>query len=120
MSFLALDCEVSIIIHISSKGGQVGDKGLGAYSTVKYGIIGFSRVIAKEYGRFNITSNTLTLGSFKSGMFRDLSDKKTKELIKNITSKTLGTIDNIVNAIEYLKISEFVNGSEITIDGGAY
>lgn len=106
------------IIHISSHGGMDGAPGTIAYSTSKTGLIGMSRVLGKEYARFNITSNVLVLGTFKTGMFMELSDDLKKEIIKKIPSRTFGNTSNIANAVDFLIKSEYVNASVINIDGG--
>jgi 3-oxoacyl-[acyl-carrier protein] reductase len=77
-----------------------------------------SRVLGKEYARFKITSNVLVLGAFEAGLFLELSDEQKDNIKKKIPSKKLGDSSNIVNAIEFLIRSEFVNGSTISIDGG--
>ena len=77
-----------------------------------------SRVLATEYGRFGITSNVLINGYFDTGMFRKLDEKIQKKLIESIPSRRLGSLSNIVNAVEFLMKSDFVNGSTIDIDGG--
>jgi len=106
------------IIHISSLGGIQGAPSTIAYSTTKTGLFGMSRVLAKEYARFNITSNILVLGYFETGLFKKLRDGLKKELLNQIPSKTLGKTLNIANAIEFLIKSEYVNGAAINIDGG--
>ena len=63
------------IIHLSSIAGLRGEVGTLAYSTSKSGLIGMSRVLAKEYGRFNVTSNVLALGYFDNGLI-NTSQKK--------------------------------------------
>jgi len=75
--------------------------------------------LAKEYAKFNITSNSLILGAFNTGMFQGLKDKVKKEMINQIPSKKLGDVQDIVSAIKFIMDSPFVNGSAITIDGGA-
>ena len=107
------------IINVSSLGGIQGKVGTASYSTVKMGLIGFSKVLAKEYARFNITTNVLILGYFKSGLFNGLSNDYKKELINRIPSGALGEVSNIANAVEFLIKSEYVNGAAINIDGGA-
>lgn len=106
------------IIHVSSRGGIEGAPGTIAYSTSKTGLIGMSRVLAKEYARFNITSNILVFGTFKTGMFLKLRDDVKERILNQIPSKTFGKVSNIANAIEFLIKSEYVNGSTINIDGG--
>jgi len=106
------------IIHISSVVGVHGNPGTVAYSTSKAGLVGMSRVLAKEYGRFNITSNILVLGYFEAGLIDTLNDHLKEKVINQIPSKTLGKISNIANAIDFLIKSEYVNGAVINIDGG--
>jgi len=105
-------------IFITSTGGMRGDIGTVSYSTSKTALIGFSKVISKEYARFNITSNILSLGTFDTGMFHKINDNKKKEILKSIPSKKVGNISNIVNAVEFINKSDYVNGSIISIDGG--
>lgn len=106
------------VIHISSVAGMRGVPGTLAYSTAKTGLLGMSRVLANEYARFGITSNVLVAGYFNTGLIETLSEKMRQDIIESIPSKRLGEPSNIVNAIEFLMKSEYVNGSTINIDGG--
>lgn len=106
------------IIHFSSAAGTHVAPGTLAYSTSKTALLGMSRVIATEYARFGITSNVLINGYFNTGMYQVLSDKAQQKLINSIPSKRLGDPANIVNAVEFLMRSDYVNGSTINIDGG--
>jgi len=105
------------IIHMSSVAGMRGVPGTLAYSAAKTGLLGMSRVLAREYARFNITSNVLVLGYFNTGLIETLSEKAEKAIIEDIPSKKLGNPSNIVNAIEYLIKSDYTSGSVLNIDG---
>jgi len=106
------------IIHVSSVAGMRGMPGTLAYSTAKTGLLGMSRVLANEYARFGITSNVLVPGYFNTGLIETLSEKIRKKILESIPSGRLGDPSNIVNAVEFLMKSEYVNGSAINIDGG--
>lgn len=106
------------IIHFSSAAGMHVAPGTLAYSTSKTALLGMSRVFATEYARFGITSNVLVNGYFNTGMYQALSEKAQKKLIDSIPSRRLGDTANIVNAVEFLMKSDYVNGSTIHIDGG--
>ena len=106
------------IIHISSVVGTKGLPGTIAYSTSKTGLFGMSAVLAKEYARFNITSNILVLGYFSEGLINTLNNEKRERIINQIPAKRLGKISNIANAIDFLIKSEYVNNSVINKDGG--
>lgn len=105
------------IIHISSVVGMQGRVGTVAYSASKTALLGMSRVLASEYGRFNITSNVLNLGYFESGLADTLSDDVRKEVLGRLPSKSFGNVADIANAVEFIIKSGYVNGSVITIDG---
>lgn len=104
------------IVHFSSIRVSAGSL---SYSTTKLGLLGLSKVLSKEYAKFNITSNALVLGAFNTGMFQDLKQKVKKELIDQIPAKKLGEVEDITRAVKFIMDSPFVNGAEITIDGGA-
>ncbi len=106
------------IIYISSVAGMRGAPGTLAYSTAKTGLLGMSRVIANEYARFGITSNVLVLGYFNTGLIETLSEKLRKKILELIPSRQLGNPANVINAVEFLIKSEYVNGSAMHIDGG--
>lgn len=106
------------IIHFSSAAGMHVAPGTLAYSTSKTALLGMSRVLATEYARFGITSNVLVNGYFNTGMYKALSEKAQRKLMDSIPSRRLGDTVNIVNAVEFLMKSDYVNGSTIHIDGG--
>ena len=103
-------------IHISSERAIRGSVGSTAYSSSKAALQGLSRSMAKEYARFGISSNVLRLGYFDSGLYRKLDESIKKEFIKGVPSKKLGAPDDIYHAINYLVLSNYTNGSIITID----
>lgn len=104
------------IVHFSSIRVSAGTL---SYTATKRGLLGFSEVLSKEYAKFNVTSNALVLGAFNTGMFRNLKQKVKKELIDQIPGKNLGDVADITRAVKFIMESSFLNGAEITIDGGA-
>ena len=106
------------VINFSSTDGINGDVGISSYSATKYSLHGLSRTLSKEYGMLGITSNVLVLGNFNYGMFKKLKDEKQKRLLEKVPNKKTGNIKNIINAINFLINSDYVNGAEIKIDGG--
>jgi NAD(P)-dependent dehydrogenase (short-subunit alcohol dehydrogenase family) len=106
------------IVHVSSVAALRGAAGATAYGTSKAAVHGLSRGLAKEYGRFNITSNVLELGYFDVGLIDALPAETRQKLINEIPSRALGRPANIVHAVEFLMKAEFVNGTVIGIDGG--
>lgn len=106
------------IINISSTGGLIGDKGTLLYSTSKNASLSMMNVMSQEYAVYNITFNTLILGNFNFGLYKNLSKDIKNKIINKIPSKKTGKIINIYNAIKFLVESDYVNGASIKIDGG--
>ena len=106
------------IVHMSSIAAIKGVSGTIAYSTAKTGLLGMSKVLANEYARFGITSNVLIPGYLDTGLIDTLDEKSRLKILESIPSKKLGSPSNIVNAIDFLIKSEYVNGSSIYVDGG--
>jgi 3-oxoacyl-[acyl-carrier protein] reductase len=106
------------IVSLSSTRAMHGSKGTIAYSTSKSALLGMSKTLAMEYGRFNITSNILSLGYFQSGLMEKISTQLQEEMKNEVPSGKFGDIRNIAHAIEFLIKSEYSNGAVINVDGG--
>jgi len=106
------------IIFLSSTGALRGDSGLTLYSTAKTGLIGLARSLAREYGRFGITANVLSLGYFDAGLMDSIPEKLRATMIADIPSKKLGDASNIAESVRFLIRADYVNGAVIPIDGG--
>ena len=105
------------IIHVSSIASE-GTIGAGAYASSKSALIGYSKTLAKEYGRFNITSNIIRLGYFDKGLIETLSNENIKEITNKIPSKKLGKVKEVLDLIEYIQSSSYMNGSVLNLNGG--
>ena len=116
------------IINFSSENGQVGfSTGFTAYATSKIGIIGLTRSLAVEWGKYNIRVNAILPGNMQEGMMEFLQDKEGPMYkmigvpLLNLTPiKRFGTRDDIKGAIVFLasKASDYVSGAKIVVDGG--
>lgn len=116
------------IINFSSENGQVGfSLGMTAYATTKIGIIGLTRSLAVEWGKFNIRVNAILPGNMQEGMMEYLQDKESSmyktvgEPFLNLTPlKRFGKGDDIKGTIVFLasKASSYISGAKIVVDGG--
>ena len=105
-------------IFFTSTRASKGDVGISLYASSKSSISSFSRCISKEYGRFKITSNVVSLGYFNSPLLNSIKKNIKEKLINEIPSKKVGQVKNISNIINAIMKSNYVNGAEIKIDGG--
>ena len=91
--------------------------GVSDYASSKYGLLGLSGSISKEYAKFNITSNILELGAIKTGLYKKLSDKR-KNLIRKIDENSLVNVSEIVGSINFIINNNSLNNSVIKLDKG--
>jgi 3-oxoacyl-[acyl-carrier protein] reductase len=54
------------VVNISSVAGLNGNVGQANYSSAKAGVTGLTKAIAKEWGRYNVTANTVAFGFIKT------------------------------------------------------
>ena len=116
------------IINFSSENGQVGfSAGMTAYATSKIGVIGLSRSLAVEWGRYNIRVNAILPGNMEEGMMEFLQDKNHPfykmmgiPLLNLIPLKRFGNGDDIKGTIVFLAsdASSYISGAKIIVDGG--
>lgn len=105
-------------IFLSSKKSEKGSEGNILYSFSKSGLYGLSRTISKEYSKFNITSNIISLGYFNSKMWMSLNSNIKKKLLNQTLYGKLGNPSIISDVIKLIVKHQFINMSKIDLDGG--
>ncbi len=106
------------IIFFGSSRALKTDVGLAGYSSGKYASLGYCKTLSKEYARYGVTSNYLSLGLFDTPLYLSLSKKIQKDLLQNTDTRSVGDYESIFNAVDFLIKSNYVTGSIIPIDGG--
>jgi len=112
------DQQFGRIINISSFTAFIGTPGASNYSASKAGIIGFTKSVAKEVAKYNITVNAISPGYFDIGMFYDIDKKMRQNIIKKIPTNRLGKPEEISELIRILISSNYLTGQNFTLDGG--
>ena len=106
------------LIYFGSSRALNSDIGISGYSISKNALIGLMKSFSKEFSRYNITSNCISLGFFKSPLFSKIDEKIKKRMLSKCTIKNLGDIDSINNAIYFIANSNYLTGSTLFLDGG--
>jgi 3-oxoacyl-[acyl-carrier protein] reductase len=108
------------IVTISSVAGVYGSIGQANYAASKAGIIGFTKSIAKELGRFGVRANAVAPGMITTDMTADLRDKQRKEQVGRIALRRPGTPDEVADLVSFLVSgrSAYITGQVLGIDGG--
>ncbi|PWL04503.1 3-oxoacyl-[acyl-carrier-protein] reductase, partial [Candidatus Liberibacter asiaticus] len=83
-------------------------------------LTGFSKALAEETGRRNVTVNCVAPGFIGSDMTVNLTEDQKGKIISSIPMKRMGAVDDIAAAVLYLSSLEasYVTGQTIHVNGG--
>ena len=109
------------IVNISSIIGQAGGFGQTNYSAAKAGMIGFTKSLALELARTNVTVNAICPGFIETDMVADIPQNVLDQIVAKIPKKRLGSAEEIANGVLYLcRDGAYVTGQQLNINGGLY
>ena len=110
------------IVNISSIAGLIGLPGTSAYSASKAALDQFSRVIAMEYAKDGIRSNSVCPGMIETEMTEELRNDKVlaAEILNSYPVGRFGSPQEVANACLFLASDEasFITGAVLPVDGG--
>jgi len=110
------------IINITSVVGHSGNIGQANYAASKAGIIAMSKSLALEYGKKNITINSVSPGFILSEMTNKISEDHTELLKSRISLNKFGKPEDVANTVIFLSsnLADYITGETIHVNGGLY
>ena len=108
------------IVTVASDAGRVGSLGETVYSGAKGGVIAFSKSLAREMARYNITVNCVCPGPTDTPLMAAVPDK-IKEAFERVTPMhRLAKPSEVADAILFFASSQssFVTGQVLSVSGG--
>jgi len=110
------------IISISSFSALRGNFGQTNYDAAKAGIIGFTKTLSKEVGKFGVRVNAVAPGFIESKM-TDAMPEEIKAMVKKMISLgRTGKPEEVAKVIAFLASDEasYLTGNIVNIDGGLW
>jgi NAD(P)-dependent dehydrogenase (short-subunit alcohol dehydrogenase family) len=110
------------IVNVSSINGLRGKFGLANYAASKAGLIGLTKTVAKELGRYNVNVNAVAPGYILTPLTQNLAQPILDQALDETVLGRLGQPEDVANAILFLcsDFAKHITGEVIKVDGGQY
>ncbi|MBV9268713.1 MAG: 3-oxoacyl-ACP reductase FabG [Acidobacteriaceae bacterium] len=109
------------IINISSFSAEGGIIGQANYAASKGGMMAFTKVIALELAKYNVTANCVAPGFTATDMFSKVSPEIQDQIKSKIPMGRFATPEEIAKAAAFLAAdADYITGETINVNGGIY
>lgn len=107
------------IVNIASR-AWLGNRGQSNYSASKAGVVSLTRVLALEYGKYNILVNAIAPGLIDTPLTQGLREDVLQSLIQAQPTKSIGRPEDVAQAVAFLGsyTTQFITGQTLYVDGG--
>jgi len=110
------------IINVTSINGLRGKFGQANYSASKAGIIGLTKTVARELGKYGVNVNAVAPGLIETDMMKNADESVRTAALEEIVLKRIGMPEDIANLVAFLctGLARHITGEVIKVDGGQY
>ena len=110
------------IVNVTSINGIRGKFGQSNYSASKAGIIGLTKTVARELGKYGINVNAIAPGAIETDMIKEAPENVRQMAIDEIVLKRIGQPEEVSNVVAFLcsELARHITGEVIKVDGGQY
>ncbi len=107
------------IVNITSR-AWLGNRGQSNYAASKAGVVGLTRVLALELGKYGVLVNAIAPGLIDTPLTQKLPENILEKLIQSQPTKSMGQPEDIANTVAFLchETTQFITGQTIYVDGG--
>jgi len=110
------------VVNITSINGLRGKFGQTNYSAAKAGVIGLTKALSRELGRYSINVNAVAPGLIETDMVKEAPEKVKEMALAEIILGRLGKPEEVAYVVTFLctEKARHITGEVITVDGGQY
>ena len=110
------------IVNVTSINGIRGKFGQSNYTAAKAGIIGLTKTVARELGKYGINVNAIAPGLIETDMIREAPEDVRQKALEEIVLKRIGQPEEVANVVAFLcsELARHITGEVIKVDGGQY
>jgi 3-oxoacyl-[acyl-carrier protein] reductase len=110
------------IINISSASASIGNRGQSNYAAAKAGVEAFTKSLAKEVGKRDITINSVAPGFISTDMTEQNEGVNSEYVVKEIPLGRFGEPNEVANLVGFLcsEDASYITGQTVHINGGLY
>jgi 3-oxoacyl-[acyl-carrier protein] reductase len=110
------------IINISSASASIGNRGQSNYAAAKAGVEAFTKSLAKEVGKRDITINSVAPGFISTDMTEQNEGVNTEYVVKEIPLGRFGEPNEVASLVGFLcsEDASYITGQTVHINGGLY
>jgi 3-oxoacyl-[acyl-carrier protein] reductase len=110
------------IINISSASASIGNRGQSNYAAAKAGVEAFTKSLAKEVGKRDITINSVAPGFISTDMTEQNEGVNSEYVVKEIPLGRFGEPNEVASLVGFLcsEDASYITGQTIHINGGLY
>ena len=107
------------IVNIGSR-AWLGGAGQANYSASKGGVVSFTRTLALEFAKYQITANAVAPGLVDSPLFRSLSPENQEKLTRTVPVGRIGSPSDIGHAVRFFADDDswYITGQVLYVCGG--
>jgi 3-oxoacyl-[acyl-carrier protein] reductase len=109
-----------VILNASSVVGLYGNFGQTNYVATKAGVIGMTKVWARELGKYHIRVNAVAPGFIATEMVKQMPEKIQQTMVGRTPLGRIGQPEDVANAYAWLASEQasFITGTVLSVDGG--
>lgn len=109
------------IVNIASIIAFTGYSGLSVYGATKASLIGFTRSLARELGRMNVTVNAVAPGFMRTDLTSAVETEQLEQVARRSALRHLPDVNDVAHAVEYLldDRARSITGTVLTVDAGS-